>query len=85
MPYTEANAQAKEHHLFRMKCFLREIQKAEDKLTSAKKKLLKETGWEYTCATPGAIWVWQKKSADGRIVVASESMAINFITNEYVF
>ena len=30
-------------------------------LDSYQKKYLNDSGWEYTCSTPGAVWMWRIK------------------------
>ena len=36
------------------------IKVAENNLERAQHEYLRATGWEYTSATPGCLWLWQK-------------------------
>lgn len=60
-----------------------ELWRMDDKISDAKRSLdqaqrqfLRASGWEWTCNTPGAYWLWQKKLEDGRTLVAELDMAV---------
>ncbi len=50
---------------------------AEIDVEEARTRYLRMTGWEHTCKTPGAFWVWTKQLPDGRHLMASESLAVS--------
>lgn len=43
-------------------------------------KLLTERGWEYTSDTPGSVWLWEKKLADGRTLLVNTDTALTLET-----
>ena len=44
--------------------FAYQIQDAENSLTRLKRNYLRRFGWESTCNTPGAYWMWTRDFAD---------------------
>ena len=43
------------------------------------RNLLRSKGWSFHCDVPGAMWVWEKKLPDGRIILVSEdNLALKF-------
>lgn len=45
---------------------LDDLQRAEERLFTTRKKYLEERGWKYTCQTPGSMWLWSKTYMDDR-------------------
>ena len=41
------------------------------------REYLQKKGWNYTCNTPGSIWLYQIKLEDGRTILVSHSTAIH--------
>lgn len=39
--------------------------------------ILEESGWVYTCDTPGSLWLYQKTLPDGRVVLCNASTALH--------
>lgn len=54
------------------------IDEAERRMRSAEEKYLRKCGWEYTCATPGHFWMWQRTLGDGRTLIAERETALRF-------
>ena len=40
------------------------ITEAESLVRLTEREYLKRFGWEYTCATPGSLWLWRRNFAD---------------------
>jgi hypothetical protein len=59
-----------------------DITKAQDDLAEIEAAYLKRYGWEYTCATPGSRWLWQRTMDDGRTLMAHADDAIEITRNE---
>ena len=55
-----------------------DIESLADDLANATSQWLRRHGWEYTCQTPGSMWLWQKKLPDGRVALVDESTAFSF-------
>lgn len=45
---------------------LNAIQDAKNALEAAEHHYLRSTGWTYTSATPGCLWLWQKETPKSR-------------------
>jgi hypothetical protein len=43
-----------------------------DELRRAKDAFLRKHGWKYTSDTPGCLWLWEKKTGDRTILVATD-------------
>lgn len=56
---------------------LRRVRELEVEKQQAVRRYLETAGWEYTCQTPGAYWLWQKTLPDGRQVLVNESHAVS--------
>jgi len=37
---------------------------------------LRQSGWNHTSNTPGCLWLWEKKTLDGRVILVSKSTAM---------
>ena len=62
---------------------LRALEDAADRasglLTAARHNYLKGRGWEWTCQTPGCVWMWMRTIPDGRtLLVLTEAQALAF-------
>jgi hypothetical protein len=55
---------------------LADVEDAEFKLGNTQHTFLRASGWTYTCETPGCYWMWQKKLADGRVIVVDVARAV---------
>jgi hypothetical protein len=42
-----------------------------DALKHKQKRILERRGWKETCATPGSVWMWEKRINDGRTILVS--------------
>jgi hypothetical protein len=43
----------------------------------AKHSYLRSHGWQYTSNTPGCIWLWQKSTSDGRVLLVDTDLAVS--------
>lgn len=50
----------------------RRLIRREEALQSDTTKYLLDCGWEYTCDTPGAFWLWRRKYRGAYILVDSK-------------
>lgn len=48
-----------------MKITLLDVRQAEQDAEQLKEAFLRQQGWEYTCDTPGSVWVWVKPMPEG--------------------
>lgn len=53
-----------------------QVAEARGALDEAEKALLRQTGWRYTCQTPGSFWFWEKTLADGRTLLVPQATAV---------
>jgi hypothetical protein len=56
---------------------LEDLERLESELDTVRSRLLESYGWEYTCQTPGSVWLWQKV-VDGKTLLVTESVALDF-------
>jgi hypothetical protein len=54
----------------------------ENAIQHLQKRYLTQHGWSYTCSTPGALWMWEKKLEDGRVMLLSASSALDLQMEE---
>jgi hypothetical protein len=56
---------------------LEQMDDAEAELRQAQRRYLEHTGWKYTSSTPGSIWMWRKKLANGDTLLMFEKDAVH--------
>jgi hypothetical protein len=57
------------------KKLLTELIKQEVNMDTIQKHYLENAGWDYTCGTPGSIWMW-KKTWNKKIILVNQVEAI---------
>lgn len=60
---------------------LETIQDAEEDAKEFTRAYLRLTGWQSTCKTPGAFWVWTKTLPDGRQLMGGTDSAVAYQRN----
>lgn len=50
---------------------------AQNELERLTNQYLHSHGWKYTSNTPGCLWLWQKATEDGRILLVDTSTALS--------
>jgi hypothetical protein len=53
------------------------IERLREELEWAEDAYLRQHGWTYTSNTPGCLWLWQKTTPDGRIMLLNKSTALS--------
>jgi hypothetical protein len=50
-----------------------------EELKTETRRLLAAHGFSYTCNTPGSLWLYEKRMPDGRVLLVSESTALDMV------
>ena len=58
-----------------LKC-IEDIENAREQLGFAVNDFLRRKGWQYTCETPGSLWLWKRALKDGRVMLVNEATAL---------
>lgn len=53
------------------------IRRAQESVEQAEDKYLRAMGWDITCQTHGAYWLWQKTFGDGRHYCCGRDLAVS--------
>jgi len=58
-----------------------EVVRAREEAQFTAERYLRSHGWKYTSDTPGCLWLWEKKTEDGRVMLLSTDTAISMQTH----